>query len=197
MPTASDVAAYILEQKRALTTYEVNKLLYYCNGWSLAWDGHAIFEDRIEAWVHGPVVPTFFSEHRLRRRLFAGDVAGTPGRLTSEQRATIDAVVEFYGELGAEGLEGLSHREAPWIDARGDLGPSERSNAEISSEAMSAYFARLARFDSGKRIPEAAKQAAVMSLALSEEEVRGLEKHEAIEADAAERWLDSLCQPGS
>ena len=34
----------------------------------------------------------------------------------------------------------MTHREAPWRDARGVLGPNDRSMAEITHEAMLAFF---------------------------------------------------------
>lgn len=56
MPTATDVAAAILEESGPLELSKLHALLYYTQGWTLAWTGRPMFEDEIEAWEIGPVV---------------------------------------------------------------------------------------------------------------------------------------------
>jgi uncharacterized phage-associated protein len=65
-----------------------------------------------------------------------GKVSG----LTTSQRESIDAVVDFYGKFSAHQLSELTHREAPWRDAREGLTPGERGNAEISDSAMAEFY---------------------------------------------------------
>ena len=87
MATAIDVMKYIKSQMRVMGEVQVQKLAYYAQAWSLAWDGSPLFGDRIEAWKMGPVVPA------LRYRSDAAD----DSVLTEAERATVDAVIEFYG----------------------------------------------------------------------------------------------------
>ena len=51
MPNVSDVARYILEQMEFTTAMKLQKLVYYSQAWSVVWDGEALFDDRIEAWI--------------------------------------------------------------------------------------------------------------------------------------------------
>ena len=51
-----DVAAYILDKLGPISTIKLQKLVYYCQAWSLVWDEEPLFSERIEAWVNGPVV---------------------------------------------------------------------------------------------------------------------------------------------
>lgn len=37
--TVFDVAKYVLHRTGQLTTMKLEKLVYYCQAWSLAWDG--------------------------------------------------------------------------------------------------------------------------------------------------------------
>ena len=53
--TIIDVANYILDKMGELTTMKLQKLTYYCQAWSLAWDEKPLFEDDFEAWANGPV----------------------------------------------------------------------------------------------------------------------------------------------
>jgi uncharacterized phage-associated protein len=62
--SAKDVAAYILQRLGPMTTMKLQKLLYYCQAWSLVWDEEPLFYEAIEAWANGPVVREVFEEHR-------------------------------------------------------------------------------------------------------------------------------------
>ena len=64
MVTVFDVAKYILEQHGPTTTVKLQKLVFYCQAWSLVWDKVPIFDESIEAWANGPVVPVLFSKHK-------------------------------------------------------------------------------------------------------------------------------------
>ena len=52
MASVSDVAAYILQQQGAMTTWKLQKLIYYSQAWSLVWDDDALFpeERRTDRW---------------------------------------------------------------------------------------------------------------------------------------------------
>src|ERR1017187_8862366 len=43
-----------------ITNLKLQKLLYYAQAWHLVLHEEAIFDESIEAWVHGPVVPEIF-----------------------------------------------------------------------------------------------------------------------------------------
>ena len=149
MATACDVAAYILDRHGPMTAMKLQKLVYYSQAWSLVWDEQPLFEEQVEAWANGPVIPDLYREHRGRFRLRPGDIPGDPGVLTHDQRETVDAVVDGYGRLTAHQLSELSHREEPWRRARRGLSPGERGNAVISQAAMFEYYDSLVPGDDG------------------------------------------------
>ena len=60
MATVFDVAKYILEQLGPLSTMKLQKLCYYAQAWSLAWDEEPLFPHEFEAWVNGPVCRELF-----------------------------------------------------------------------------------------------------------------------------------------
>ena len=64
MAKAFDVAEYLLSKADAtendMTHMKLQKLLYYCQGFSLVLLGHPLFPEVIEAWLHGPVVPVVY-----------------------------------------------------------------------------------------------------------------------------------------
>ena len=60
--------------------------------------------------------------------------------LNPKERAFIDAVLEVYAPLSGDQLEALTHREDPWLAARGSLSPDARCEEEISEELMRSYY---------------------------------------------------------
>ncbi|BAS11810.1 conserved hypothetical protein [Arthrobacter sp. Hiyo8] len=69
--TVFDVAEYILAKHAVehpenpqMTTMKLQKLVYYCQAWHLAWDGWAMFPEEIQAWASGPVCPALYEVHR-------------------------------------------------------------------------------------------------------------------------------------
>lgn len=142
MAQVDDVAAAILERTGRIDTWKFQKLMYYCQAWHLAWDGEALFPDRIEAWANGPVVRTLYNEHRGRYQLTAWP-KGDPNRLTPSQIETIEAVLDYYGKRTGPWLSQLTHREDPWRNARRGLAPGERGDHEITKAAMAEYYGGL------------------------------------------------------
>jgi uncharacterized phage-associated protein len=137
-----DVVAYILQKCGEITTMKLHKLLYYAQAWSLVWDEKPLFKAPIQAWVNGPVIPTVFSYHKGMYSL-SEISSGNPDALSTEQKETIDSVIDYYGEKSAQWLIELTHLEEPWIEARRGLAPMERGSNEITLESMANYYSNL------------------------------------------------------
>lgn len=138
-----DVAKYILKQKGETTTMKLQKLVYYCQAWSLVWDEKPLFHERIEAWSNGPVVRELFDRHRGKFRIRS--VKGDDHILNETQMETIDAVLDYYGEKSSQWLSDLTHMEDPWKNARRGLSDSNRSDREITHAALAEYYENLSR----------------------------------------------------
>jgi len=136
-----DVAAYILRQQGAITTWKLQKLVYYCQAWSLVWDDRPMFPERIEAWANGPVCPALYDYHR--GMFYISAVSGDRARLDRAGQETVDAVLKYYGDKGGQWLSDLTHSERPWLDARRGLAAGERGAREITCAAMAEYYSSL------------------------------------------------------
>ena len=147
MATVFDVARYILarlgeDRKLPVTTWKLQKLVYYSQAWSLVWDDAPLFEEPIQAWANGPVCPALYAEHRGNFQI--SEIGkGNPETLSKSQSETINVVLRHYGEKSAQYLSELTHLERPWIEARGNLKPGERGANEISLELMAEYYGGL------------------------------------------------------
>lgn len=49
-------------------------------------------------------------------------------------------VWETYGDIAGTDLEVLTHRELPWIEARGNAKPFQHCTTPISTETMAKYY---------------------------------------------------------
>lgn len=139
--SASDVAKYVLRQKGPIEQLKLHKLLYYCQAWSLVWDGSPIFKDRIEAWINGPVVPTIWMHHRYEHTI--DDMVGDANALDRDNRETVDLVLATYGGMTPLDLVQLTHQEEPWILARSGFSAQERSATEIEHNVMRRFYTNL------------------------------------------------------
>ena len=150
MVEAKDVAAYILEKKGSLSGFQLQKLLYYCQAWSLAYFDEPLFGDQIEAWEHGPVVASVSHLHQhcywVNRRHIAG---ANPEDIPLGEQCLIDSVLEAYGHLSGDQLEGLTHSEGPWSKAYN--GRTYYGSNIISIDSMRDYYASLSAADPSER----------------------------------------------
>jgi uncharacterized phage-associated protein len=142
MATAHDIAAYILKKRGSMSAMKLEKLAYYSQAWHLVWADKALFPEKIEAWANGPVIPVLYKSHRGNFTVKSWS-AGTADRLTTTERASVDAVLNYYGDKDAFWLSELTHRESPWKDARRGLAAGERGGSEITKAAMAEYYGSL------------------------------------------------------
>ena len=142
MATASDVAKFILgyfQSKGApINNLKLQKLLYYCQAHHIVICDSPLFGERIEAWVHGPVVPPVYGEYKSFR--WSPITIGSFVTLREQHSDIVMSVLAAYGDYSAWDLECLSHSEDPWKQARNGIAPDQSSTAVISHESMKAYY---------------------------------------------------------
>ncbi|WP_036293475.1 Panacea domain-containing protein [Methylosinus sp. PW1] len=145
MSDVFDVAKYVLtkcDKRLPITTWKLQKLVYYSQAWSLVWDDKPLFYEPIEAWANGPVCPRLYEEHKGKFKI-SELTRGKLSALTKSQKETIEKVVAFYGKYEPQYLSELTHAERPWKEARKGLKAGERGNRVISHDLMAEYYGGL------------------------------------------------------
>jgi uncharacterized phage-associated protein len=137
-----DVAKYILKKSGTMTTMKLQKLVYYCQAWSLIWDDEPLFKEKIEAWANGPIVRALFNKHRNMFKI-SSISKGSISKFSVDQKETIDSVLKYYGKKDSQWLSELTHNEDPWKNARNGLSPGERGDREITHASMMEYYSGL------------------------------------------------------
>jgi len=130
------------DEAEMVSHLRLQKLLYYAQAWSLAIRGNPIFAGRIEAWKHGPTIPSVYRhyKHFDRQPLPRED---PPVGLTEDECRFIRSVWQYYKQFSATRLRAMTHMEAPWLEARGDCPQDGNCENEISHQSMKDYFLRV------------------------------------------------------
>ncbi len=117
-----------------LTNLKLQKLLYYQQGFHLAFFGTPLFAEDVEAWMYGPVVPAVYDEYSAYGSSALPEVK-EPVSLSENEEELFNEVYDAYREFSAIGLMNRTHSERPWLDAV----PHDRGTV-ISQESMMSYF---------------------------------------------------------
>lgn len=135
------VAAYIAS-KIEVTPLALQKLLYYAQGFYIAFFGKSLIKEDCQAWVHGPVYPNIYNKFRsYGREIIQVNVDyDIEDILDDSRRELLNAIINYFGYYNGTALEKMSHIETPWIAARAGLQPDENSNKVISKKSMKDYF---------------------------------------------------------
>ncbi|WP_415931566.1 Panacea domain-containing protein [Zhenpiania hominis] len=145
MANVFDVAAYILDKCGELTTMKLQKLVYYCQAWSLAWDDKPLFDEDFEAWANGPVCPELFRKHKgkfvVDKDFFNGMLSGNAEEVfDKDEFETMDIVIREYSDKTPQWLSDLTHSERPWKSARKGCSPGAYCDNVIDKEEMRQYY---------------------------------------------------------
>lgn len=114
-----DIARLLLsmadESGDPMSNMKIQKMLYYQQGYHLAYFDTPLFDEEIEAWMYGPVVPAVYSEYVPYEK---NSITGIerPNMILSQEEGTLfQKVFDVYMRYSAIGLMEMTHREAPWI----------------------------------------------------------------------------------
>lgn len=139
MANVFDATKYILMKQGPITTMKLQKLVYYGQAWSVAWDEKPLFGEQIQAWACGPVVRDLYDEHK--GMFLISDLGkGSINNLKPEEIETIEAILEAYGNKPAQWLSDLTHMEAPWNEARKGIPAGQNCENEITLSSLEEYY---------------------------------------------------------
>jgi uncharacterized phage-associated protein len=146
--TASQIADYFLgqinvENGDSITPLKLQKLVYYAQAWHYTLFDKPLFEEKIEAWTHGPVVVSLWEKFNSISRNQAIDLKNFVLEIpnfSKETKTLLEEINQIYGEHSGSYLEQLTHSEEPWKIARGNLPECATSNEEITLVSMKSYY---------------------------------------------------------
>lgn len=134
--------------KAPMSPKKLQKLLYYAYAWTLALLNDdlenirfKLFNDPIQAWVHGPVIPSVYFKYCDHGWDDIPMVTNVDlHKIGSDILDILNQVWDVYGKYTGNQLEAISHREDPWKLARGSCSASEACTNVISDEQIFIYY---------------------------------------------------------
>jgi len=134
-----DIANRILERaskseaEGLICNMKLQKMLYYMQGFHLAFFDKPLYEEDIEAWMYGPVVTSVYESFKSHGN--AGiEYSQETIKFTKEEESLFNEVYRVYGAYSAIGLMNLTYSETPWKSVSTGVG------SVIDKEIMKDYF---------------------------------------------------------
>jgi uncharacterized phage-associated protein len=129
--TPQHIANYVLDRGErdsvSISPMKLIKLVYIAYGWNLALTGNNLFDEKIQAWKHGPVIPSLYHEFKhfgsnpitersIRYDLDSGDtIFPVVPKDDLDTNLILDKVWASYSRFSGAALRAKTHEEdTPW-----------------------------------------------------------------------------------
>ncbi|MDR1873131.1 MAG: DUF4065 domain-containing protein [Deltaproteobacteria bacterium] len=147
-----------LNDNSNLTHLKIQKLLYYIQGWYLAYFDCPLFEDNIEAWKYGPVIDSIYRSLRRYRdkeinklirgyAIINGIYTITKPKVIFNNEKEEDFILSFWNEFSKIppwDLVNDTHKEnTPWYQVSLAYENKKTTSKIIPVELMKSYFKSL------------------------------------------------------
>lgn len=145
---AIEVAKYFIalndkecqDEKSDLSKLKIQKLLYYAQGYYLALYNKPLFDEKILAWQHGPVVKEVYKGFEANDNFIPTDKYKMRDdeikKLGKKEKELIEDVFQLMGQYSAWRLRDKTHQEDPWRDNYKE----GKKSTEIPQSDMKKYF---------------------------------------------------------
>lgn len=138
----ADILLRIAKQKdQSITPMKLIKLVYIANGWSLALNDISLFNDKIEAWKYGPVIPELYQSTKKygKNPIPFDKIADDFDDINEGLVSFLQLVYDIYEDKTGIDLSALTHRVGtPWHDVY-----DFNMNEEIPQELIRQHYLRM------------------------------------------------------
>lgn len=146
MASVYDVADFFIDfakndENDTITNLRLNKLLFFAQAWHLVKYDTPLFNDNIEAWDLGPVVPVIYQKYKDYNKNNIDSVSSgySTSNFTSEEIDTLTEVIFFYGRYSTTELVNQTHQEnSPWKKVY-----EKGKNEVINKDSIKEYYSQL------------------------------------------------------
>lgn len=131
-----DIAIY--NEDFDMTNMKLNKLLYFAQGTHLSRTGKRLFNNNVQAWTHGPVIPSVYFKYNSYE---SGPISKVDDNysfnlFSSEERTTLLDVMREMGKYTASTLRNITHMPgSPWSTTF-----SDKEKRQIPVDVLRKYF---------------------------------------------------------
>ena len=153
-----DICRHIInysdEKGYGISNLKLQKVLYFIQAYFVCFTEkkEPCFEENIEAWEFGPVVPVAYHEYKqygsneipkintvmeinFGKTFNFKIVPYDDSVISTQDKQVIDGLVEKFSNYSAATLVSITHNQSPWIEAY-----NNGKNSVITIESMRAYY---------------------------------------------------------
>ncbi|MGY3327465.1 putative phage-associated protein [Mesorhizobium sp. USDA 4775] len=158
--TPQHIANYFLDRAkkegRTISPMKLIKLVYIAYGWVLALTGKRLFQEKIQAWKHGPVIPSLYHEFKHFRsdpinekamRFDLDTFDAVEPRIDPEDKESnfiLDKVWSVYKHFSGSTLRAKTHEaDTPWSRV---YNPEEMDTQIRDKDIAEHYQNRIKRY---------------------------------------------------
>ncbi len=119
-----------------LTNMKLQKILYYEQGYHLAFFDTPLFKEDIYAWFYGPAVPCVYEKYKDYEigMISYDETDGEVEFKDNRERVVFRNVFEALAAYSAIGLTHMTRSETPWVQA------DAKGNGVITVSSIKTYF---------------------------------------------------------
>ena len=138
--SALEIAKYVInhehKEHREITNLRLQKLLYFVQAKILVETGMPCFEDEMEAWAFGPVVPIVYNEYKGYGNLPIIEKQDVSEKIADTIKLFIEDILNYFSNTPTFELVQITHGQTPWIEAK-----KNGLHSKISIESIKDFFA--------------------------------------------------------
>ncbi len=152
---AVDVANIFIELANAdedscMTNLKLNKLVYFAQAWSLEKLGKPLFDEEVQAWKHGPVIPSVYHEFKKygRERISKASSNYDEDNVSSEELDLLIDVADRYSDYSGSKLRKLTHKvggawSQVYDETKTNKIPKELIQKDVENDDLNSLTERL------------------------------------------------------
>lgn len=145
LQVANKIIAIGNEQGKQFTPMQLIKLTYIAHGWMLGLFDRSLFEDKVEAWKFGPVIPSLY--HSIKSYRNSPITAPIPdvskAEFNENELKVIDYVLRAYEQFDGVDLSRITHAVGtPW-DQTYPHGEGSWYNFDIPNVLIQNHYKKL------------------------------------------------------
>ena len=124
------------KEREGITNLKLQKILYLAQAYYLAKFKKPLFNDKIEAWQYGPVIPNVYQEYKgnLNNPI---TIPENEASILEDDKEVLKRIWDLFGKYSTTKLVNITHSHRPWIEA------SKSKNKEITQKSIRDYYTPL------------------------------------------------------
>lgn len=153
------LAEYIImdcnRKKIPISNMKLQKIVFYCQAYHIAYYGETLIDGHFEAWKHGAVLPSLYREYKVYKsdNILIYDEQrfhDLKNQFNEYLLSFLSKILTIFGEMSPSEIRRKNHSELPWLEARRGYAPNENCHEVINENTMYSFYSSLLKIEGVK-----------------------------------------------